>query len=156
MKENIKLVMIFQGANSGPLDHIRYFSQLAEDLFGSGFEEIWYSVLLKGKKYNKLKSKTMKFSAKAIESFESDVPNLYQVQRLDQAPVLRTNRRHCRYDPIRCLYFYAEGLISYRTILRQSLTKRRFPSNPSPAAKIACCHILRTAFLRYAQSPYGF
>jgi hypothetical protein len=64
--------MIFQGANSGPLDHIRYFSQLVGELYGSGFEEISYSVLLKGK----LKSKTMKFTDESIEKFKNDLPDV--------------------------------------------------------------------------------
>jgi hypothetical protein len=72
MQENIELVLIFQGVNSGPLDHIRYFSQLVGELYGSGFEEISYSVSLKGK----LKSKTMKFTDESIEKFKSDLPDV--------------------------------------------------------------------------------
>lgn len=71
-QENIELVILFQGAKSGPLDHIRFFSDLMKDLYGSDFEELSYSVLLKGK----LKSKTMKFTVESTEKFNGDLPDV--------------------------------------------------------------------------------
>jgi len=71
-KENILLVVIFQGAGSGPLDHIRYFADRVKGLFGTGFEELSYSTLVKGR----LKTKTVKFTDANVEKFRGDLPDV--------------------------------------------------------------------------------
>jgi hypothetical protein len=69
-QEDIELVWLFKGEKPGPFDLIGYFSELVQELFGSSFNFIAYSVKVK----NHFKGKDLKFKEANIEKFKNDLP----------------------------------------------------------------------------------